>query len=122
VADAQRSLAEHGQAYAFDLKVFWEFLLERGLNWTSVGVMEIGEFAAWARRPASNVIVLSDAVARRSARSVNRMLTAVVELVVRAATKIVMEPIFEADMLECSFGFRPRRSAHDALQVLVDEA
>jgi integrase/recombinase XerD len=66
------------QAYAFDLKVFWEFLLERGLNWTSVGVMEIGEFAAWARRPASNVIVLSDAVARRSARSVNRMLTAVV--------------------------------------------
>ena len=25
-------------------------------------------------------------------------------------------------MLECSFGFRPRRSAHDALQVLIDEA
>src|SRR5919201_1588462 len=36
--------------------------------------------------------------------------------------QIVIEPIFEADMLECSFGFRPRRSAHDALQVLVDEA
>ena len=34
----------------------------------------------------------------------------------------MIEPIFEADMLECSFGFRPRRSAHDALQVLVDEA
>src|ERR687888_2350162 len=28
----------------------------------------------------------------------------------------------QADMLECSFGFRPRRSAHDALQVLVDES
>jgi RNA-directed DNA polymerase len=41
--------------------------------------------------------------------------------VVQAAVKIVLEPIFEADMLECSFGFRPRRSAHDALQVLVDE-
>ena len=25
-------------------------------------------------------------------------------------------------MLECSFGFRPRRSQHDALQVLIDEA
>ena len=25
-------------------------------------------------------------------------------------------------MLECSFGFQPRRSQHDALQVLVDEA
>ena len=40
----------------------------------------------------------------------------------RRPPKTVIEPIFEADMLECSFGFRPRRSAHDALQVLVDEA
>jgi RNA-directed DNA polymerase len=42
--------------------------------------------------------------------------------VVQAAVKIVLEPIFEADMLPCSFGFRPRRAAHDALQVLVDES
>lgn len=42
--------------------------------------------------------------------------------VVQAAVKIVLEPIFEADMLPCSFGFRPKRAAHDALQVLIDEA
>src|SRR6266540_1164038 len=42
--------------------------------------------------------------------------------IVQTALKIVCEPIFEADFLPCSFGFRPRRSAHDALQVLVDEA
>jgi group II intron reverse transcriptase/maturase len=42
--------------------------------------------------------------------------------IVQAAAKIVLEPIFEADMLDCSFGFRPRRSAHDALQVLIDES
>ncbi len=47
---------------------------------------------------------------------------AVRDRIVQAATKTVIEPIFEADMLECSFGFRPRRSAHDALQVLVDDA
>jgi RNA-directed DNA polymerase len=47
---------------------------------------------------------------------------AVRDRVVQAAAKIVIEPIFEADMLECSYGFRPRRSAHDALQVLIDEA
>jgi group II intron reverse transcriptase/maturase len=47
---------------------------------------------------------------------------AVRDRVVQAATKTVIEPIFEADMLECSFGFRPRRSTHDALQVLIDEA
>jgi RNA-directed DNA polymerase len=42
---------------------------------------------------------------------------AVRDRVVQVALKTVIEPIFEADMLECSFGFRPRRSAHDALQV-----
>jgi retron-type reverse transcriptase len=42
--------------------------------------------------------------------------------IVQAAVKIVLEPIFEADMLDCSFGFRPKRSAHDALQVLIDES
>ena len=47
---------------------------------------------------------------------------AVRDRIVQAATKIVLEPIFEADMLPCSFGFRPKRSAHDALQVLVDES
>ena len=36
--------------------------------------------------------------------------------------KIVLEPVFEADFLPCSFGFRPERSAHDALQVLIDES
>ena len=47
---------------------------------------------------------------------------AVRDRIVQAAVKIVLEPAFEADFLPCSFGFRPRRSAHDALQVLVDEA
>jgi RNA-directed DNA polymerase len=31
--------------------------------------------------------------------------------VVQAAAKIVLEPIFEADFLSCSYGFRPKRSA-----------
>ena len=47
---------------------------------------------------------------------------AVRDRIVQAAVKIVVEPVFEADMLPCSFGFRPRRGAHDALQVLVDES
>jgi hypothetical protein len=41
---------------------------------------------------------------------------------VQAAVKIVIEPIFEADFQPCSFGFRPRRAAHDALQVLIDQS
>src|SRR6266480_2189385 len=41
--------------------------------------------------------------------------------IVQAAVKIVLEPVFEADFLPSSFGFRPGRSAHDALQVLIEE-
>lgn len=36
--------------------------------------------------------------------------------VVQAAVLLILEPIFEADFLNCSFGFRPNRSAHQALE------
>jgi RNA-directed DNA polymerase len=35
--------------------------------------------------------------------------------VVQASLKLVLEPIFEADFLPCSYGFRPRRRPHDAV-------
>jgi RNA-directed DNA polymerase len=38
--------------------------------------------------------------------------------VVQAAAKIVLEPIFEADFLPCSHGYRPRRSATQALEAI----
>ena len=38
--------------------------------------------------------------------------------VVQAATLLILEPIFESDFLDCSHGFRPGRSAHDALEVI----
>jgi RNA-directed DNA polymerase len=41
---------------------------------------------------------------------------AVKDRIVQTATKILLEPIFEADFLDCSFGFRPNRSAHQALE------
>ena len=36
--------------------------------------------------------------------------------VVQTATKLILEPIFEADFQDCSHGFRPNRSAHDAIE------
>ena len=33
----------------------------------------------------------------------------------QAALKIAIEPIFEADFLPCSYGFRPGRRTHDAI-------
>jgi RNA-directed DNA polymerase len=38
--------------------------------------------------------------------------------VVQMAAKLVLEPVFEADFLPCSYGFRPKRSATMALEAL----
>lgn len=43
---------------------------------------------------------------------------AIRDRVVQAALKIVLEPIFEADFLPCSFGFRPKKDAHQALHAV----
>jgi RNA-directed DNA polymerase len=36
--------------------------------------------------------------------------------VVQAAVKLLLEPIFEADFQDCSYGFRPGRDTHQALE------
>jgi RNA-directed DNA polymerase len=38
--------------------------------------------------------------------------------VIQMAAKLVIEPIFEADFQPCSYGFRPKRSATQALEVI----
>ena len=40
--------------------------------------------------------------------------------VVQCAVKIIIEPIFEADFHDCSFGFRPNRSAQDAVARIAE--
>jgi RNA-directed DNA polymerase len=40
----------------------------------------------------------------------------IVDRVVQGAVKLVIEPIFEADFLDCSHGYRPKRRAVDAVQ------
>jgi len=41
--------------------------------------------------------------------------------VVQTAAKLVLEPIFEADFLPCSFGFRPKRDQIQALELVRKE-
>ena len=38
--------------------------------------------------------------------------------VVQQAMRSVIEPIFEADFKDCSYGFRPNRNAHDAIKMI----
>ena len=42
----------------------------------------------------------------------------VADRVAQQAAKIVLEPIFEADFLSCSYGFRPKRSATQAMETV----
>lgn len=72
----------------------------------------------WRPLPARRVLIPKPGSSERRALSI----PTVRDRVVQAAVKVVLEPIFDADFLPCSFGFRPKRSAHDALQVLIDES
>lgn len=65
------------RAYAHDLRLFWEFVESRGLRWDGVSLEQVGEFTAWLRAPADNVVVLDGGQAARSPATVNRVLTAV---------------------------------------------
>ena len=66
------------RAYAHDLKLYWSFLAASGLGWEAPTIESLGEFVAWMRRPAQNVVVLVSGDARRSRRTVNRALSAVI--------------------------------------------
>jgi RNA-directed DNA polymerase len=41
--------------------------------------------------------------------------------VVQTAAKLVLEPLFEASFRPCSYGFRPKRNAHQALECIRKE-
>ena len=72
----------------------------------------------WRPLPARRVFI--EKPGREELRPLS--IPAVRDRVVGAAVKLVIEPVFEADFLTCSFGFRPKRSQHDALQVLIDQS
>jgi len=42
--------------------------------------------------------------------------------VAQMAAKMVIEPIFEAGFKDCSYGFRPKRSAHQAIKAVTKAA
>jgi len=66
------------RAYAHDLKLYWSFLAASGRGWQTPTIESLGEFVAWMRQPAQNVVVLVGGDARRGRRTVNRALSAVI--------------------------------------------
>jgi RNA-directed DNA polymerase len=108
---ANRGAAGIDQATITDVE---EYGVDRLLDELAAELRE----GRWRPLPARRVFIPKLGKQEQRALSI----PAVRDRVVQAATKIVIEPIFEADFLPCSFGFRPKRSQHDALQVLIDES
>jgi integrase/recombinase XerD len=65
------------RAYAHSLKLWFEFLVVRGLSWDRAEVDDVARFVAWLRAPAANVVVLDAGAARRAPATVNRHLAGV---------------------------------------------
>ena len=64
----------------------------------------------WCPLPARKVLIPKPGSSEKRPLAI----AAVRDRIVQAAVKIVLEPVFEADFLPCSFGFRPRRSLQRA--------
>lgn len=64
------------RAYAYHLKLYWEYLSQNGLDWTEVGVVELAEFLAWLRSPTPGVLSISEQEAKRTESTVNAILSA----------------------------------------------
>lgn len=83
-------------------------------------VLGVGEFLDGLRddlkaRRFSPVAVREKKIPKASGKIRRLGIPTVADRVVQAALKLVLEPIFEADFKPCSYGFRPKRRAQDAI-------
>jgi integrase/recombinase XerD len=66
------------KAYSFHLKLYWEFLDSRALDWTAVSIVELADFMTWLRCPSPDgVVSIQEQEAKRTETTVNAILTSV---------------------------------------------
>ena len=66
------------RAYAHHLRLFWEFLEERALDWKAVGLRELSDFISWLRDPMPpGVSRLNSTQSRRAESTINTILAAI---------------------------------------------
>lgn len=92
-------------------------------KWTVAGIKAfVGdvEFLTWLRSQLKSgeyqpVEVRRVQIPKANGKVRSLGIPTVIDRVVQASLKLVLEPIFEADFFPCSYGFRPNRRAHDAI-------
>ncbi|MBW4460124.1 MAG: site-specific integrase [Nodosilinea sp. WJT8-NPBG4] len=66
------------RAYAYHLKLYWDYLESKHLEWTGVGLPELAEFMMWLRSPnPGSVVSMMEQEAARSESSINVILSSV---------------------------------------------
>lgn len=66
------------EAYGYDLKAWWHFLRQRHLDWRSVQLADLEDFAHWLRvGDTSKVVSAQTMTALRTERTVDRAIAAV---------------------------------------------
>ena len=65
------------RAYAYHLKLFWDYLAWAKLAWIDVGLGQLARFMAWLRRHDPDVVPFGEAPIRRRESTINTILAAV---------------------------------------------
>jgi len=66
------------RSYAYNLKLYWEYLQTHGLDWTEVDVVKLAEFLAWLRSPnPPGIASIQEQESKRTESTVNAILTSV---------------------------------------------
>ncbi len=63
--------------YAYHLKLFWEFLQFRQLDWKEVGELHLADFILWLRSPDPKVISIEQQEAKRTERTINTIVSVI---------------------------------------------
>lgn len=65
------------RVYANNLKLFWEFLRDKHLEWKEVSLEQMSDFIHWLRNPDPGVIPIQPQVSKRAEKTINHALTTV---------------------------------------------
>jgi RNA-directed DNA polymerase len=107
--EAYRLAKANGGAPGIDGKSFEDIETE-GVEGFLEGIRQ--ELLSRTYRPMSNRRV---EIPRENGKTRVLRIPTVRDRVVQGALKLILEPIFEADFRGCSYGYRPRRHAHQAI-------